>query len=574
MNKAQLLVYVCVLTLCLGCKQTKVDVKKEKPPRPVEVAVLAMQAPQDRQTVTASASSWKSENIEFEVSGRIEWVIEPNANVEGRVVNAAGDVVIAGDPIARIESEKYRLQVEQAKAELSKAKQSVAAVTTEIEQSFPAQLSAANADLNLARIDLDRRVQLVQRKAGAQADADKASANYQNALSKIEQIKSSLKAKESELASLKLQIQIAEQALTESTRSLNNCVLYSSFRGQIADVSVVPGSFVGAGIPVAAVQMMNPIKVEFEVSADDSRRLRNRQNVSVQLNLDAGQTESVDGFLYLIDPIADPQTRTFTVTVLVKNENVSQDVESAGSEIPGIDQVWPMKYDFLPGAEQGMNFLAEEVILEDDLGHFVWKVDNLSLGQELPADRVINVSKLRVEKGELQLPFLGNWLFRQVRVLDGLADIEKTLVAGKLSLPPEQANAWNGSQVRIESKRNWKIRPGDVVQVDLSAKSQAAGLFVPMDAIVHQGDKTFLVLLENENGQTATVANSEIKLLPRDKNQSTSSMREIESTSGQAILGRKYVTKGAHFLIQGQEVRVVSEASEPLGSDSLTESSK
>ena len=320
MRTVLLLTMVC-FTLLMGCKQAVVEAPKEKPPRPVEVTVLAMQTQQDRQIISASAASWKSEDIAFEVNGRIEWVAEPNTNVEGRIVNKAGEVVIAGDPIARIESKVYRLQLEKAQAELSKAKQSVVATETEIRESFPAQLKAAQADLDLAKIDRDRRVQLVQRNAGAQADVDKAEASLQNALSKIEQIKSSLKSKESELISLNLQVEIAQQGIAESQRDLDNCVLYSSFRGQISEVSVVPGSFAAAGNSVASVQMMNPIKVEFEISAEDSRRLRNRQNVSVLRKLENGETEAVDGYLYLIDPVADPQTRTFTATVLVKNQN-------------------------------------------------------------------------------------------------------------------------------------------------------------------------------------------------------------------------------------------------------------
>jgi multidrug resistance efflux pump len=560
-----------MLLVATGCQPAVEEAPKEKPPRPVEVATLTLQAQQNQQITAASAASWKSENIGFEVSGRIEWVAEPNTNIEGRVVNAKGDVVIAGDPIARIESETYRLQVEKAQAELSKSKQSVTATQTELNESFPAQLRAAKADLKNAELDRDRRVRLVQRNAGAQADVDKAEAVYQNALSKIDQLNSGQKAKESELASLKLQVEIAQQALSEAQRSLGNCVLYSSFRGQIADVSVVPGSFVGAGNPVATVQMMNPIKVEFEVSAEESRRLRDRQNVSVILSLDNGAVETIDGHIYLIDSIADPQTRTFTVTVLVKNNNVAPD-QTADSKIPSVDQVWPTKYDFLPGADQSMDFLAEDAILQDDLGHFVWKVENMQIGDEIPTDRILNVTKLRVQKGELQLPFLGNWLFHQVTFHDDSIDFDKTLVAGKMSLPAKDANAWDGNQVRIDTKRSWKLRPGDVIQIDLSVKRENSGLFVPMNAIVHQGDQTFIVLVSNEQDGIAKTSRKEVRLLPRGKDQSSSSVREIEAVGDQDIVGQKYVTAGAHFLVEGQQVRIVD--SQAAASRSATESSE
>jgi multidrug efflux pump subunit AcrA (membrane-fusion protein) len=563
MNKLPVCFALCMALLLNGCKQTQ-EAPKEKPPRPVEVATLTMQAPSDRRIVTASAASWKSEQIGFEISGRIEWVIEPNANVEGHIVDSNNVVVIPGEPIARIKSEKYRLQVEQAKAELSRAEQSVAAAETELEKSFPAQFKAAEADLKLAEVDRDRRNRLVQRNAGAQADADKAEANYQNALSKIEQLKSTQKAKEAELKSIKLQVDIADQAVQEAQRNLANCELYSSFRGQIADVSVVPGSFVGAGNPVATVQMMNPIKVEFEVSADDSRLLRNRQNVPVFISGENGTKKPDVGYLYQIDSTADPATRTFTVTVLIKNENVADRSDSSTNSpsIPSVVDVWPMKYDFLPGETAGMNFIAEDAILDDELGSYVWKVDNLQMGDIFPDDRLLTVSKLRIEKESLQLPFLGSWLFRQIKVMDDSIDLKRAFVAGKLSLSPEQAKQFNGNQVRIEAKRQWAIRPGDIVQVDLSQQESAEGLFVPMDAVIHQGDRTFLAVVSG-SGNDATVNRVEVVLLPTKSGESTSSVRQIRPASKEPIVGKRYVTKGAHFLIEGQQVTVVKAASLP-----------
>jgi translation initiation factor IF-1 len=203
-------------------------------------------------------------------------------------------------------------------------------------------------------------------------------------------------------------------------------------------------------------------------------------------------------------------------------------------------------------------------------------VDSLTTGQEFPESRVLEVSKLRIKKEELQLPFLGNWIFRQITIADDSIDLEKTLVAGKLALSQGEANQWSGTRVRIDAKRNWRIRPGDVVQVDLSSKRDSSGLFVPMDAVVHQGDKTFLVLLENEADGIAKVKKTEVRLLPRDKNFSTSSMREVEPIGNEDLIGQTYVSKGAHFLIDGQQVRVVGQSANRPDSklDSATESTQ
>ena len=93
-----------------------------------------------------------------------------------------------------------------------------------------------------------------------------------------------------------------------------------------------------------------------------------------------------------------------------------------------------------------------------------------------------------------------------------------------------------------------------------------------MNAIVHQGDQTFIVLVSNEQDGVANTSRKEVRLLPRDKNQSSSSVREIEAVGGQDIVGQKYVTAGAHFLVEGQQVRIVD--SQAAAIRSATESSE
>jgi len=292
-------------------------------PRPVETQTLQLRPPPTASLVSASVASWKTEEIGFEVGGRVEWVAEPNTDVEGRVVDSEGNVIVEGTPIAGIESERYRLQVDSANADLARAEQNVAVAQIELEKSLPSQLLAAEADKKLAETELERSRRLKQQNAGSQADVDRAEANYQSAVSKIDQIEASKKAKAAEVASLEFQVKHARQTLRDAERSLEDCTLYSSFRGQIADVAVVPGSVVSSGQAVATVQMMDPIKIEVEVSAADSRRLRTRQRLPLHVTQPDGSITQADGFLYLVDPIADPQMRTYTLTLVMLNEKTS-----------------------------------------------------------------------------------------------------------------------------------------------------------------------------------------------------------------------------------------------------------
>ena len=311
---------VCILLMacpCLtGCKsQSAIEGDDRPKPRPIEVMVLEKKPPPSAAVVSASVASWKTERIGFEVSGRVEWVIEPGKDV--LLKQLEGDQVVEGTPIARIDDQRYRLQRESAAAEVKRAEQSVEAINIEINKSLPAQLAAAKAEKELASTELDRSKRLVQQNAGAQSDVDRDQANFENAASRIEQLEAALKAKEAERVSMDLQVEMAQQALSDTTRSLTECTLYSSFSGQVAEVEVVPGSVVSPGQAIATVQMMDPIKIEVEVSAEQSRRLRRRQRIPVSIPMADGSIRNEDAFLYLIDPIADPQTRTFTITLLM-----------------------------------------------------------------------------------------------------------------------------------------------------------------------------------------------------------------------------------------------------------------
>ncbi len=84
--------------------------------------------------------------------------------------------------------------------------------------------------------------------------------------------------------------------------------------------------------------MMDPIKVDVEVSAENSRLLDYRDVVDVIIpqteqaeSGSAGQsgTTSIRAIVYTIDPVADPATRTFTVTLLTQNQKFDLSLPTA-----------------------------------------------------------------------------------------------------------------------------------------------------------------------------------------------------------------------------------------------------
>ena len=543
------------LLLVVGCARQETVIPAKRP-RPVKVEVLRKQRPPRGSLVSASVACWKQEQVGFEVGGRVESVVEPNTEIKGRVHKENGEVMFVGTPIAVIENERYRLQVQKATADVTRAEQTLIAAQTEANESIPAQIAAAEASRDLAKIEFERSERLFARNAGAKGDVDRDKANYQNASSQLKQLDAAMKAKQAEIESLRNAVLQAKQALRDAQRNLEDCVLYSSFQGEISEVSVVPGSVVAAGQPVATLQMMNPIKLELEVSAEDSRRLQENDILPIEISMPDGSIKHHQGYLYLIDPVADTRTRTFTVTLLVKNEPLSEkNIEGA---IAKTDEIMRLDFEFLPGAEKGMLFASERALFEDEEGPFVWRITNATPQSRGPADHIFKVQKLRVKFGPLRVPYLGNWMFQQVLVDDPDFDGSNNLIVSSLTIADDGDPAeWNGDTVVLDTGGQWMLRPGDLVKVDLTGEDSSSGYYVPMDAIARNGDESFIFTV-HESDKKSIAKRLPVKLVGDEGRTITSSLRRVEPLGQSSLDGVAFVTQGAHYLIDGEEVNALT----------------
>ena len=550
--RALLLSLICGIGIS-GCGGQE-EAIPERRPRPVTVKRLEKQAPPNASMVSASVGSWKTEQIGFEVGGRIEYVVEPNTEIEGRVSDKEGNVITEGNPIAQLESERYKLQVSKAKADVTRAEQDLLAAQTELSESIPAQIAAATATRDLAMTEYDRSQRLYEKRAGSQSDVDREKANYQNAAAQLKQLLAAQNAQKAQVESLRNAKLQAEQGLRDAQRNLEDCTLYSSFRGQIADISVVPGSVVSAGQAVATLQMMNPIKVELEVSADISRKLQKRERLPVVIRMPDGSRQPRDGYLYLVDPVADPLTRTFTITLLVMNEKLSNTdvVENAATT----RDIWRLDFKFLPGAEEDTLYVAENALLQDADGYYLWMIDNMTIEtQRSPTDSQLKVSKIRVTPGPMKIPYLGNWVFQQVVVNDDRFDPAVNMVVGELNVSEGEPANWNGDTVIRSSGGQWMLRPGDLVEVDLSGNDELDGFYVPMNAITRKKGQAFIFAVDESSGESFA-KRVPIKLIAETQSRVTSSMRRIEPAESSSLDGIMYVVDGAHYLIDGEPVNV------------------
>ena len=560
---------ICIVLLfqLVGCEAEKSQTK-EKRPRPVESALLTMEAPPARGLVSAVVASWKTEKVGAEVAGSIDWIVENNTEIQGRIRDDQGNVIVKGTPIAGLDQEKYILQLEAAAADIARAKNAIEAVAIEIEEGIPSKIRAAEASHKRAKQELDRSLILIKKGAASGSDLSRDESNFAQAEEGLKQLSSLLSAKKTDLESRRSNLSKAEKAMRAAERDVEDCTLYASFSGQISRVLAVPKSVVGAGYPVAVLQMMDPIKVELEVSPEDSRLLQDRQRLGVIVKKPDGSKVELDGLLQQVDGVADPKERTFTVTILVANKRSVDGQSTESAQLPQLaqldsammattDQTWRFNFQFFGGAEDGKHYAPIDTIHSDAEGKFVWRVTNVTVHDPLPEDRTLQVEKMRINTLGSNLSFLGNWVLSEVEFLDATFDPELGLIAGKLQVASGEPDDWVGSEIVVKkSKGQWLLRPGDIVQVDLGKTNPTAGVFVPMDAIAQKDGKHTLFLVDESSSKTV-VQQTEVKI--NDKDAHLSSLIQIEASDPNvSLVGKRYVIKGTHYLRDEQPVRLVS----------------
>ncbi|MCA9122484.1 MAG: HlyD family efflux transporter periplasmic adaptor subunit [Planctomycetaceae bacterium] len=548
----------------LGCKSETDNELRAKSPRPVSVFKLELTDPNITERVTGVAGSWKTQDLSFEVAGRIQYVVEPETDIEGRLFasqpvapataegatdNAASDAAptlfTPGTELARIDATRYQLKVSSAEAQIAMITQQRAASMVELEKVIPAERGSATAELRFQDAELARIEPLVRSGAVTRSDFERVQANRDKAQAALAQVDASLAAKQAEIKSLDAQILEAQQSLSDAKRNVAECTIYSPFRGQIATVDAIPGAYVNAGQSVLTVQMMDPIKIELEVSAEQSRRLTYKDPVDVVVST-TGDDQHLGANVYMIDPVADPNTRTFTVTLLMDNEKPETEIppELAGKPVARTRDIWRLFGNKLPGQD----FLMTEVnsIHEDSQGGYVWMITSGPNDNHL-----LNVKKVRVIPGDVHIPFLDIWTFRAVQIAAGeVFDPQTDRIAGELELPEEMTAGFDGSQILFD-RTQWLVKPGDLVAVDLKGSRLPEGYYVPISVISERSGKYYVYAVESGIARRIEVNVFE----------TVNTNRRIEAVNGSALTsGLDLIAKGTHYLVDGEPVLVTGEA--------------
>jgi multidrug efflux pump subunit AcrA (membrane-fusion protein) len=518
-------------TVLLAACAPKEPPKPREAQRPVTVFLLEEADPVKPLLLTGSVRSWKEQDVAFEVEGVVRFVVEPGTNLEGRWVEDER-VRVEGGILARMDTQSYEIALATAAAGVEVAREKLDTARVQLAKVLPAQLKAAEANLIRAEEEYKREVQLYEKEAVSKVDVIRKRADRDARDANVEEAKAQMDAQKADIKALEAQVQRAKERRRQAEYDLSRCSLYAPFSGEISDVYIEAGGYARRGQKVAHLVMMTPIKVDLAVSPATAAKMRRGDAVRLYV---AEGTDPVFGSVYEKATTADPETRTFRISIILKNSRIRAPFgpEDPRTALPRVEMTMPLVV-----SAQGYPVVEERHCLrEDDGGHYVW-ADPAADIYSVPDGTVLNLKKFYIKLGERRHSLQGLYLVREVVDAGGLP-------IG--TLLPFDVPATDAEETRVVvAKPQWMLRPGQLVPVLLTKEAPKPGLYVPMDAILPVSESRGILFLEVD-GQARRV---EVRLLDR--------VRVYQRVEGEGVAaGARVITDYVHFLQDGERVRVI-----------------
>lgn len=263
--------------------------------------------------------------------------IEVASKVNGRVayINVdKGDKVNAGQVLVKLEDDEYQAQLAQQKGQLQNLEAKLAEITNgsrpeEIEKAR-ADVAEANADLNNAKLSLDRTRELVRQGVFSPQSLDDAVAKYKSSESKVASLQRTLDLavlgpRKEQKAQILGQINQAKGLVAYAQTQLDNTVIKAPITGTILDRNVEKGEFVTTGFVgdkgakgyLVTMADLSYLQVELDISQNDFPKLGPQQKGSI--TTDAYPDRRYLGYVEQVSPEADRAKATVQVKVRVQN---------------------------------------------------------------------------------------------------------------------------------------------------------------------------------------------------------------------------------------------------------------
>ena len=255
-----------------------------------------------------------------------------------------------------------------------------------------AQLAAAEAQLELARLNDERMSGLVKQDAVSRAEYDAAAAAHTQARARVGEIRATIERK----------------------------TIRAPFAGVLGIRQVNLGQYLTGGDPVVPLQSLSPIHVNFGVPQQNAVQMRSGRQV--RITGDGAGGLDLTGRVNAVDSVVDPATRNVQVQATLANQ--------AGTLRPGMF----VQVHVTLGAPQSVITLPASAISYAPYG------DSVFIVAEMKSPQGVTYRGVRQ-----QVVKLGGSRGDQVAVLSGIAPGDEVVTSGVFKLR-------NGVAVQVNNK--------------------------------------------------------------------------------------------------------------------------
>lgn len=257
-----------------------------------------------------------------------------------------------------------------------------------------ADLRSFEAQLKLARLNYDRDKKLIEKKLTSQDQYDRSQSQLEESIARVEQTRATIAKKK----------------------------IRAPFSGRIGILRVDPGQYLSPGTPIASLQSLKTLHLDFSVPAQFLPRLFVGQTVNFQVDAYPGQMFSAE--LAALDSRVNSATRNLSVRAHVDNADRLL-VPGMFSSVRLVLEP-PQQVVVLPATAVSYSLYGEEVFVVDEVA------GNDAAGKE--NGKTLTVTRTSVKTGMQQ----GD----QVAILEGVE-------AGQLVVTDGQLKLQNGAEIAL-----------------------------------------------------------------------------------------------------------------------------
>ena len=238
-----------------------------------------------------------------------------------------GSVVSRGQVIATVDSEDYRLRVQQAEASLAQARARLGlapdGTNDRVDPEQTATVRQARAVLDEAKHSRDRAARLVEQGVIAKAEFDTADAAFKVAEGRYQDAYEEIRNRQGILAQRRSELALARQQLKDTA-------VVAPLDGIVQEKRTSVGEFLAAGAAVVNIVRMDPLRLRAEIPERESQSIRPGQNVRVTIE---GDTNVYLGQIMRLSPVIAEQNRMLMVEADVRNNGKLRPGSFAHAEI-------------------------------------------------------------------------------------------------------------------------------------------------------------------------------------------------------------------------------------------------